>query len=369
MFQQTVLSELTAGNMIMILIALFLLYFSAVKGYEIFLLIPVSFGILAVNLAPELVKQSDAGGSGLFYYFTQLNSWGILLPVIFFGIGMLTDFGPLIAKPVNLIFGVAAQSGIFAAYMLASGMGFDTKEAAAAAMTGSVNGPASAFVIGKSGQTELLGPVAVTAYLYMVLGPVVIPKMMGLLTTRKEKAVQMQPLRTVSKMEKIIFDMAAMVLITALLPSVASVAGLMMLGNLLRESGALKFLTDTTARALLYVTLTLLGTAVGAAASADIFLQKTTGKVFLIGFAGMAVGMIVLILCAKLACLVTDGKINPLACAAAGAALPASAQISQKIYQKENQGLSIIPFAMGANAAGLICTVASTGIMLGFMGK
>jgi len=369
--KQTVLSELTAGNVIMILIALFLLYLSAAKGYEIFLLLPAAFGILTVNLVPELMKQpgTDGSGAGVFYYFSALNKWGIFLPIIFFGIGMLIDFGPLIARPVNLIFGVAAQSGIFVAYLMASGLGLEGKDAASAAMAGSADGPVSAFVIGRGGQADLLGPIAVIAYFYMALGPIIVPRMMSLFTTKKEKQVQMSPLRTASKTEKILFSIGTAILISFVLPSVASVIGMLMLGNLLKESGALKFLTDSAARALLYISLTFLGIAAGAAASANNFLQEVTWKVLLIGLAGMLASMVILIICAKAACLLTGGKINPLACAAAGAALPSTAEVSQKIYQKDSQNSSILPFAMGANAAGLLATVMAAGVMLGILGK
>ena len=247
---QTGFAFLKPGNFIMILVALIFLYLAIAKGYEPLLLVPISFGMLLVNLYPSIMEDG-----GLLHYFYLLDEWSILPSLIFLGVGALTDFGPLIANPASFLLGAAAQFGIYSAYFLAMLMGFNGKAAAAISIIGGADGPTSIFLAGKLGQTDLMGPIAVAAYSYMSLVPIIQPPIMKLLTTEKERQIKMEQLRTVTKTEKIMFPIVVTIVVCLILPTTAPLVGMLMLCNLFRESGVVKQLSETASNALMYLSL------------------------------------------------------------------------------------------------------------------
>ena len=276
---QTAFFNLTWGNYLMILVALFFMYLAIKKEYEPLLLVPISFGMLLVNLFPDImlsIEDSSNGVGGLLHYFYLLDEWSILPSLIFLGVGAMTDFGPLIANPKSFLLGAAAQFGIFAAYIMAIFMGFPDKAAAAISIIGGADGPTSIFLAGKLGQTNYLGPIAVAAYSYMSLVPIIQPPIMKLLTTEKERKIKMEQLRPVSKLEKILFPIIVTIVVVLILPTTAPLVGMLMLGNLFRESGVVKQLTETASNALMYIVVIILGTSVGATTSAEAFLNLDT---------------------------------------------------------------------------------------------
>ena len=253
---QTAFFNLTWGNYLMILVALFFMYLAIKKEYEPLLLVPISFGMLLVNLFPDImlsIEDSSNGVGGLLHYFYLLDEWSILPSLIFLGVGAMTDFGPLIANPKSFLLGAAAQFGIFAAYIMAIFMGFPDKAAAAISIIGGADGPTSIFLAGKLGQTNYLGPIAVAAYSYMSLVPIIQPPIMKLFTTEKERKIKMEQLRPVSKLEKILFPIIVTIVVVLILPTTAPLVGMLMLGNLFRESGVVKQLTETASNALFLV--------------------------------------------------------------------------------------------------------------------
>ena len=256
---QTAFFNLTWGNYVMIIVAFVFLYLAIKHGFEPLLLVPIAFGMLLVNIYPDIMAApfTDASGiehaGGLLHYFFQLDEWSILPSLIFMGVGAMTDFGPLIANPISFLLGAAAQLGIYAAYFLAILLQFNGKEAAAISIIGGADGPTSIFLCGKLGQTALMGPIAVAAYSYMSLVPIIQPPVMKLLTTEKERKIKMEQLRPVSKLEKILFPIVITVVVCLLLPSTAPLVGMLMLGNLFRESGVVKQLTETASNALMYI--------------------------------------------------------------------------------------------------------------------
>ena len=255
---QTAFFNLTWGNYLMILVALFFMYLAIKKEYEPLLLVPISFGMLLVNLFPDImlsIEDSSNGVGGLLHYFYLLDEWSILPSLIFLGVGAMTDFGPLIANPKSFLLGAAAQFGIFAAYIMAIFMGFPDKAAAAISIIGGADGPTSIFLAGKLGQTNYLGPIAVAAYSYMSLVPIIQPPIMKLLTTEKERKIKMEQLRPVSKLEKILFPIIVTIVVVLILPTTAPLVGMLMLGNLFRESGVVKQLTETASNALMLLFL------------------------------------------------------------------------------------------------------------------
>ena len=240
LIHQSAFFSITFGNLIMIAVALTFLYLAIAKGFEPLLLVPIAFGMLLVNIYPDIMldpAKSADGSGGLLHYFYQLDEWGILPPLIFMGVGAMTDFGPLIANPMSFLLGAAAQFGIYAAYLLAVLLGFNGKAAAAISIIGGADGPTSIFLAGKMGQSEYLGAIAVAAYSYMSLVPIIQPPIMRALTTEKERKVRMAQLRPVSKLEKILFPIVVTVIVSLILPTTAPLIGMLMLGNLFRESG------------------------------------------------------------------------------------------------------------------------------------
>ena len=360
---QTGFAFLKPGNFIMILVALVFLYLAIAKGYEPLLLVPISFGMLLVNLYPSIMEEG-----GLLHYFYLLDEWSILPSLIFLGVGALTDFGPLIATPASSLLGAAAQFGIYSAYFLAMLMGFNGKAAAAISIIGGADGPTSIFLAGKLGQTDLMGPIAVAAYSYMSLVPIIQPPIMKLLTTEKERQIKMEQLRTVTKTEKIMFPIVVTVVVCLILPTTAPLVGMLMLGNLFRESGVVKQLSETASNALMYIVVIILGTSVGATTSAEAFLNVNTIKIVVLGLVAFAVGTAAGVLFGKLMCKVTGGKVNPLIGSAGVSAVPMAARVSQKVGAEADPSNFLLMHAMGPNVAGVIGTAVAAGTFMAIFG-
>ena len=360
---QTGFAFLKPGNFIMILVALVFLYLAIAKGYEPLLLVPISFGMLLVNLYPSIMEEG-----GLLHYFYLLDEWSILPSLIFLGVGALTDFGPLIANPASFLLGAAAQFGIYSAYFLAMLMGFNGKAAAAISIIGGADGPTSIFLAGKLGQTDLMGPIAVAAYSYMSLVPIIQPPIMKLLTTEKERQINMEQLRTVTKTEKIMFPIVVTVVVCLILPTTAPLVGMLMLGNLFRESGVVKQLSETASNALMYIVVIILGTSVGATTSAEAFLNVSTIKIVVLGLVAFAVGTAAGVLFGKLMCKVTGGKVNPLIGSAGVSAVPMAARVSQKVGAEADPSNFLLMHAMGPNVAGVIGTAVAAGTFMAIFG-
>ena len=360
---QTGFAFLKPGNFIMILVALVFLYLAIAKGYEPLLLVPISFGMLLVNLYPSIMEEG-----GLLHYFYLLDEWSILPSLIFLGVGALTDFGPLIANPASFLLGAAAQFGIYSAYFLAMLMGFNGKAAAAISIIGGADGPTSIFLAGKLGQTDLMGPIAVAAYSYMSLVPIIQPPIMKLLTTEKERQIKMEQLRTVTKTEKIMFPIVVTVVVCLILPTTAPLVGMLMLGNLFRESGVVKQLSETASNALMYIVVIILGTSVGATTSAEAFLNVSTIKIVVLGLVAFAVGTAAGVLFGKLMCKVTGGKVNPLIGSAGVSAVPMAARVSQKVGAESDPTNFLLMHAMGPNVAGVIGTAVAAGTFMAIFG-
>ena len=357
---QTGFATLTWKHYVMILIACVFMYLAIVKGFEPLLLVPISFGMFLVNMFPDIIAEG-----GLLHYFYLLDEWSILPSLIFMGVGAMTDFGPLIANPKSFLLGAAAQFGIYAAYFLAFLMGFNGKEAAAISIIGGADGPTSIFLAGKLGMGgTLMGPIAVAAYSYMSLVPVIQPPIMKLLTTEKERKVKMAQLRPVSKMEKILFPIIVTLVVVLILPTTAPLVGMLMLGNLFRESGVVKQLTETASNAMMYIVVILLGTSVGASTSAEAFLKMSTLKIVALGLIAFAFGTAAGVLFGKIMCKVTHGKVNPLIGSAGVSAVPMAARVSQKVGQKANPANFLLMHAMGPNVAGVIGSAIAAGFLL-----
>lgn len=371
LIHQTAFFNLTVGNYIMILVALVFLYLAIKKEYEPLLLVPIAFGMLLVNMYPDImlkIEESANGVGGLFQYFYKLDEWSILPSLIFLGVGAMTDFGPLIANPKCFIMGAAAQFGIYVAYFLAIFMGFNDKAAAAISIIGGADGPTSIFLAGKLGQTALLGPIAVAAYSYMSLVPIIQPPIMKLLTTEKERKIKMEQLRPVSKLEKILFPIVITIVVVLILPTTAPLVGMLMLGNLFRECGVVKQLTETASNALMYIVVILLGTSVGATTSAEAFLNLNTIKIVILGLVAFAFGTAAGVLIGKLMCVLTHGKINPLIGSAGVSAVPMAARVSQKVGSEADPTNFLLMHAMGPNVAGVIGTAVAAGTFMAIFG-
>lgn len=360
---QTAFFSLTWGNYLMIAVACGFLYLAIKKGYEPLLLVPISFGMLLVNMYPPIMEEG-----GLLHYFYLLDEWSILPSLIFMGVGAMTDFGPLIANPKSFWLGAAAQFGIFSAYIMAILMGFNDKAAAAISIIGGADGPTSIFLAGKLGQTEFMGPIAVAAYSYMSLVPIIQPPIMKLFTTEKERKIKMEQLRPVTKLEKILFPIIVTIVVVMILPSTAPLIGMLMLGNLFRESGVVKQLTETASNALMYIVVILLGTSVGATTSAEAFLKLTTLKIVALGLIAFAVGTAAGVLFGKLMCKLSHGKINPLIGSAGVSAVPMAARVSQKVGAEADPTNFLLMHAMGPNVAGVIGTAVAAGVFMAIFG-
>ena len=374
LWEQTAFMNLEWGNYVMILVALVFLYLAIKHGFEPLLLVPIAFGMLLVNIYPDIMADPyvDAMGiehaGGLLHYFFILDEWSILPSLIFMGVGAMTDFGPLIANPKSFILGAAAQLGIYSAYFLAIFLGFNGKAAAAISIIGGADGPTSIFLAGKLGQTELMGPIAVAAYSYMSLVPIIQPPIMKLLTTEKERKIKMEQLRPVSKLEKILFPIVITIVVCMILPTTAPLVGMLMLGNLFKESGVVKQLTETASNALMYIVVILLGTSVGASTSAEAFLNVDTLKIVLLGLVAFCVGTAGGVLFGKIMCKLSGGKLNPLIGSAGVSAVPMAARVSQKVGAEEDPTNFLLMHAMGPNVAGVIGTAVAAGVFMAIFG-
>ena len=305
LIHQTAFFNLTVGNLIMIFVACFFMYLAIAHDFEPLLLVPISFGMLLVNIYPDImisIENSSNGVGGLLHYFYLMDEWAILPSLIFMGVGAMTDFGPLIANPKSFLLGAAAQFGIYAAYLMAMLLGFGDKAAAAISIIGGADGPTSIFLCGKLSQTAIMGPIAVAAYSYMSLVPVIQPPIMKLLTTKEERAIKMEQLRPVSKLERILFPIIVTIVVCAILPSTAPLVGMLMLGNLFRESGVVRQLQETASNALMYIVVIMLGTSVGATTSAEAFLNVTTLKIVFLGLVAFAFGTAAGVIFGKIMC-------------------------------------------------------------------
>lgn len=368
---QTAFFNLTWGNYLMVLVALFFMYLAIKKEYEPLLLVPISFGMLLVNLFPDImlsIEDSSNGVGGLLHYFYLLDEWSILPSLIFLGVGAMTDFGPLIANPKSFLLGAAAQFGIFAAYIMAIFMGFPDKAAAAISIIGGADGPTSIFLAGKLGQTRYMGPIAVAAYSYMSLVPIIQPPIMKLLTTKKEREVKMEQLRPVSKLEKILFPIVVTIVVVLILPTTAPLVGMLMLGNLFRESGVVKQLTETASNALMYIVVIILGTSVGATTSAEAFFNLDTLKIVALGLIAFCFGTAAGVVFGKIMCKATHGKVNPLIGSAGVSAVPMAARVSQKVGSEADPSNFLLMHAMGPNVAGVIGTAVAAGTFMAMFG-
>ena len=371
LIHQTAFFNLSWGNLLMILVALVFLYLAIKKGYEPLLLVPIAFGMLLVNMYPEIManpEDTSNGVGGLLHYFYILDEWSILPSLIFMGVGAMTDFGPLIANPISFLMGAAAQLGIYLAYFMAILMGFSDKAAAAISIIGGADGPTSIFLCGKLGQTQYMGPIAVAAYSYMSLVTIIQPPIMKALTTEEERKIKMEQLRPVSKLERILFPIIVTIVVVLILPSTAPLIGMLMLGNLFRESGVVKQLTETASNALMYIVVILLGTSVGASTSAEAFLKMDTLKIVALGMIAFAFGTAGGVLLGKLLCKLTKGRINPLIGSAGVSAVPMAARVSQKVGAEADPSNFLLMHAMGPNVAGVIGTAVAAGTFMAIFG-
>ena len=368
---QTAFFNLSVGNYVMIVVACIFLYLAIKKEYEPLLLVPIAFCMLLVNIYPDIIlsaEESSGGAAGLLHFFYLLDEWSILPSLIFLGVGAMTDFGPLIANPKSFLMGAAAQLGIYVAYFLAIFLGFNGKAAAAISIIGGADGPTSIFLAGKLGQTSLMGPIAVAAYSYMSLVPIIQPPIMKMFTTEKERKIKMEQLRPVSKLEKILFPIIITAVVCLILPTTAPLVGMLMLGNLFRESGVVKQLTETASNAMMYIVVILLGTSVGATTSAEAFLNWDTIKIVILGLVAFSFGTFGGVMLGKLMCKLSGGKINPLIGSAGVSAVPMAARVSQKVGAEADPTNFLLMHAMGPNVAGVIGTAVAAGTFMAIFG-
>ncbi|WP_331496557.1 sodium ion-translocating decarboxylase subunit beta [Romboutsia sedimentorum] len=358
---------MTYKEAIMIAIACIFLYLAIKKGYEPYLLIPISVGMLLANMpGADLMKPENAQVTGgLFYYLYQGVKLGIFPPLIFLCIGASTDFGPMIANPKTMLLGAAAQFGIFFAFLGAIFLGFSGPEAASIGIIGGADGPTAIQLTGKLAP-HLLGTIALAAYSYMALVPVIQPPIIRLLTTKEERNIKMEQLRPVSQKEKIIFPIVSMIIVIGLLPTAAPLIGMLMFGNLLKESKAVPKLVETAQNSLMYIITIMLGLTVGATANADTFLTVQTLGITAMGLVAFSVGTASGVLFGKLMCKLTGGKVNPMIGAAGVSAVPMSARVVQKVGREENPSNFLLMHAMGPNVAGVIGSAVVAGILLKF---
>ncbi len=403
LFNTSGLATLQWQNYVMVGVACVLLFLAIKKEFEPLLLLPIAFGMLLVNLFPAImaapstdmkplteylashpdVTESTIGypitildgvkyvnyptNGGLFYYLYQGVKLGIYPPLIFLGIGAMTDFGPLIANPKSFILGAAAQIGIFITFIGAILLGFSTQQAGAIGIIGGADGPTAIYVTTKLAP-ELLGPIAVAAYSYMALVPIIQPPIMKLLTTKKERSVVMKVSRPVSKLEKILFPIIITVVIALLLPDAAPLVGMLMLGNLFKESGVVDRIFKTAQNELMNIVTIFLGVTVGATATGQTFLNGKTLGIIVLGLVAFSMGTAFGILFGKLMYVVTKGKVNPLIGSAGVSAVPMAARVSNKIGQQENPSNFLLMHAMGPNVAGVIGSAVAAGVLLSILG-
>lgn len=380
--RSTGFANIEPGQIIMLIISLILLYLAINKGFEPLLLIPIAFGMLLANLPmaglmdPPVIQiiedpvsgkliQETLKSGGLLYYLYQGVKLGIYPPLIFLGVGAMTDFGPLIANPKSILLGAAAQFGIFVTFIGAVLLGFSPQAAASIGIIGGADGPTALYLTALLAP-ELLGPIAVAAYSYMALVPLIQPPIMKALTTEEERSVVMEQLRPVSKKEKIIFPIVVTILCSLLLPSAASLIGMLMFGNLLRESGVTERLSKTAQNELMNIVTIFLGTTVGATANAEVFLSPDTLKIMVLGLIAFSIGTASGVIFGKIMYRLTGGKVNPLIGSAGVSAVPMAARVSQKVGQEANPRNFLLMHAMGPNVAGVIGSAIAAGLLLNF---
>ena len=367
------LLSITWQQVVMYVVGLLLIYLAIEKNYEPALLLPMGFGAILVNLPASGVLNQFMEGAGETHGIIQwLFESGIeaseAFPLLLFiGIGAMIDFGPLLSNPKMFLFGAASQFGIFFTIFMASLLGFDIKDAASIGIIGAADGPTS-ILVSQVLKSNYIGAIAVAAYSYMALVPIIQPPIMKLFTTKKERAIKMENLRPVSKLEKILFPIVVTVVVCTILPTTAPLVGMLMLGNLFRESGVVRQLTDTASNALMYIVVILLGTSVGASTSAEAFLNTTTLKIVALGLIAFMFGTAAGVLFGKLLCFLTKGKINPLIGSAGVSAVPMAARVSQKVGAEEDPTNFLLMHAMGPNVAGVIGTAVAAGVFMAIFG-
>lgn len=370
LWQDSGFSAMTWQYLAMIVVACVLVYLAVVKKFEPLLLLPIAFGMLLANLPlsglMDPPPSSDEVGGMLYYLYLGVKK-GIYPSLIFLGIGAMTDFGPLIARPVSLLLGAGAQFGIAIAFIVAIALGFTPQEAASIGIIGGADGPTAIYLTTRLAP-HLLPAIAIAAYSYMALIPLIQPPLMRLLTTKKEREVKMEQLRQVSKLEKVSFPIVVSILCILLLPSVAPLIGMLMLGNIFRESGVVDRLSNTAQNALINIVTIFLGVTVGATAKADTFLRPETLKIIALGLMAFMFSTIGGLLLGKLLCLLSGGKINPLIGSAGVSAVPMAARVSQIEGQKALPGNYLLMHAMGPNVAGVIGSAVAAGILLSMFG-
>lgn len=364
---------------IMLVVGCILLYLAIVKGFEPLLLLPIAMGMILTNLPGAEMYHSElfAGGhvhwqelaakGGLLDYLYLGVKLGIYPCLIFVGVGAMTDFGPLLANPKSLLMGAGAQLGIFATYLCTIALGFTPQEAASIGIIGGADGPTAIYLTSKLAP-HLLGPIAIAAYSYMALVPVIQPPIMKALTTKKERAIEMKQLREVSKTEKILFPIVITIIVSLMVPAAASLIGCLMLGNLMRECGVVERLSKTVQNELMNIVTIFLGITVGATATADSFLNLQTLSILCVGVIAFSIGTAGGLIIAKLINLFSKEKVNPLIGSAGVSAVPMAARVSQVVGQKENPGNFLLMHAMGPNVAGVIGSAVAAGILLSMVG-
>ena len=355
-------SALTGGHVIMIVVGLVLLYMAIGKGFEPLLLSPIAFGCILANIPKNGFEEP--GVMSVIMYGIHHE---VFPPLIFLGVGAMTDFGPLLANPKTLLLGAAAQGGVFVALLGAMLLGFTVQEAAAIGIIGGADGPTSIYLAAKMAP-QLLGAIAVAAYSYMSLVPLIQPPIMKLFTTEADRKIVMQQLRPVSHFEKVAFPIMCTIVISLLLPSVTALIGMLMLGNLFKEAGCLDRLSDTAQNALMNTVTIMLATGTGLTMSADAFLNYQTILIIILGLVAFIGGTAAGVIFGKLMCMVDGGKTNPLIGSAGVSAVPMAARVSQKVGQKANPANFLLMHAMGPNVAGVIGTAVAAGTMLAMIG-
>jgi len=363
--QGTGLASLTFGHVVMLGVALVLLYLAIWKKFEPLLLLPIGFGCLLANLPASTMTNIDEGGLLHFFYLGVKHE--ILPPLIFLGVGALTDFGPLLGRPSTLLLGAAAQAGVYTTLIGAVALGFNLQEASAIGIIGGADGPTSIFLASKLAP-HLLAPIAVAAYSYMSLVPLIQPPIMRLLTTKKERMIKMEQLQPISQTVKIVFPVFVTLICCLMLPGVTPLLGMLMLGNLFRESGVTARLHDTAQTHLINIVTILLALSVGSSMTADSFLRLETIKIIVLGLLAFCVATAAGVLFGKIMCVVSGGKVNPLIGSAGVSAVPMAARVSQKVGSEEDSGNFLLMHAMGPNVAGVIGSAVAAGVFLTLFG-
>ncbi|WP_346889027.1 sodium ion-translocating decarboxylase subunit beta [Clostridium sp. UBA1056] len=369
LFASSGFAALTWQQAVMIGVSLVFIWLAIGKKFEPLLLLPIAFGMLLANIPLGNIMAEPVGkeAGGLLYYLSRGVKWEIFPPLIFLGVGAMTDFGPLLANPSSVLMGAGAQLGIFFAFGVAILFGFTPQEAASIGIIGGADGPTAIFLTNKLAG-HLLGPIAVAAYSYMALVPLIQPPIMKALTTKEERRIKMGQLRQVKQIEKIVFPIVVTILVTLFLPALLPLIGMLMLGNLFKESGVVGRLSDTAQNALINIITIFLGLSVGATATAETFINPKTIGIVIIGIASFAVATAGGVLVGKVMCKLTKGKVNPLIGSAGVSAVPMAARVSQVVGQKEDPTNFLLMNAMGANVSGVIGSAVAAGILLALFG-